>query len=272
MSAQFPNPAELYEQFYGPAMFQPLTEVFVPFAKPKQGEPVLDLACGTGLVARHVAPLVGAGGKVVAVDINPVMLALARKLPAPAGAAIEWLEGDALAVDLSAYKFDLVLCQQGLQFFADRLAALKRMQNLISPGGRVALVAWQEIEKHELLNEFAVVESRHLATLGVKYDDLIAPFSLSDGEYIRALLAEAGFSKIGITSTTIEARFPSPATFAQNIETAYGAVIPAFVKDPAAFSAFVRAVEEETRGIVERFTQGGYVVFPMYANIAVAYA
>lgn len=271
MSAQFRNPAELYEQFYGPAMFQPLAEVLVTFAKPKPGESLLDLACGTGLVARRVTSLVGAGGKVVAVDINPAMLEVGRRQPTPAGTSIEWLEGDALTIDLSSYEFDLVLCQQGLQFFADRLAALKRIRNLISPGGRVALATWQEIEKHELLNEFAVVESRHLATLGVKYDDLIAPFSLSEAEHIHALLSEAGFSNIGITSTTIETRFPSPATFARNMETAYGAVIPAFIKDPPAFSAFVEAVEEETHSIVERFTQEGFVVFPMYANIAVAY-
>jgi ubiquinone/menaquinone biosynthesis C-methylase UbiE len=272
MTAQFPNPAELYERFYGPAMFRPLTEVFVPFAGPKRGERALDLACGTGLVARHVAPLVGEDGRVVAVDINPAMLEVARKQPAPAGAAIEWLEGDALMIDLSDHEFDLVLCQQGLQFFADRAAALKRLRDRIPSGGRVALANWQAIEEHDLFNEFAAVESRHLAPLGVSYEELIAPFSLNDADHIRSLLEAAGFSKVEIVPHSIEARFPSPKTFARNMETAYGAVIPAFVGDPSAFSAFVTAVEEETRGIVERFTQGDWVVCTMTANLARAYA
>jgi ubiquinone/menaquinone biosynthesis C-methylase UbiE len=271
MTAQLPNPAELYELFYGPAIFQPLTDAFVPFAKPKQGERALDLACGTGLVARHVAPLVGAEGKVVAVDINPAMLEVARKQPAPAGAAIEWLEGDALTVDLSAYEFDLALCQQGLQFFPDRSAALKRLGDRITPGGRVALANWQAIEKHDLFHEFAEVESRHLAPLGVSYEELVAPFSLNDADHIRALVEEAGFSQVEIVPHTIQARFPSPETFARNMETAYGAVIPAFVEDPSAFSAYVKAVEEETREIVERFTQGDFVVCPMMANLTIAY-
>ena len=101
----------------------------------------MDVACGTGSVARHVAPLVGAEGKVVALDISPEMLAVARGLPAPAGATIEWREGNAIALTVPDDAFDLVLCQQGLQFFSDRAAAVREMRrattsspSLLPPG------------------------------------------------------------------------------------------------------------------------------------------
>jgi ubiquinone/menaquinone biosynthesis C-methylase UbiE len=113
------NPAETYEHYLGPTIADPWTRVLLEYAAPQPGERVLDVACGTGSVARHVAPLVGAAGQVVALDISPAMLAVARALPAPAGAPVAWLEGNAIRLDLSENAFELVLCQQGLQFFPD---------------------------------------------------------------------------------------------------------------------------------------------------------
>jgi ubiquinone/menaquinone biosynthesis C-methylase UbiE len=265
-----PSPAEMYEQFYGPAIFQPLSEKFVGLVAPQPGERVLDVACGTGFVARRVAPLVGEAGRVVAVDINPNMLAVARRQPAPEGATIEWVEGDAVALDLPAHEFDLVLCQQGLQFFSDRLAALRGMRQLLARGGRIGIAVWQGIDRQTLVAEFAVAEAPHLAPLGVPYDDLIAPFALGDADELRALLEAAGFSHIEIEPREFEARFPEPESFARNMETAYGAVIPAFVADPAAFEAFVSAVERETRDLVARYSDGYMVSFPMPTYFAVA--
>src|SRR3546814_8746500 len=94
----------------------PFTRVLLDCAGPQPGEKVLDLAAGTGSVARYVAPIVRAKGCVVAIDTNAAMLAVGRALPAPAGPPIEWREGDAMNLDLPNQAFDLVLCQQGLPF------------------------------------------------------------------------------------------------------------------------------------------------------------
>jgi ubiquinone/menaquinone biosynthesis C-methylase UbiE len=91
--------------------------VLLEYAAPQPGERVLDVACGTGSVARHVAPIVGTQGKVVALDVNPDVLSVARVLPSPSGATIEWLEGNAISLGLPDGAFDLVLCQQGYNFF-----------------------------------------------------------------------------------------------------------------------------------------------------------
>jgi ubiquinone/menaquinone biosynthesis C-methylase UbiE len=272
MTTQLPNPAEMYEQFYGPGIFQPMTELFVRYAAPKPGEHVLDMACGTGLVARHVAPLVGSRGKVVAIDINPAMLEVARRQPVPEGATIEWREGDAVTTELPDGAFDLVLCQQGLQFFSDKVVALQRLHKTLRPGGRIALALWQGIEEQSLAAEFANIEAHYLAPLGVSYDDLLAPFALGDVKEIRALLESAGFSQVNIVPQIIETRFPSPETFVQNMEIAYGAVIPAFVQNPSAFAEFVNTVERETKDLVRRYVQGNTVSFSMTTNFILAYA
>jgi len=112
MQDQKVTPAQAYEDYFGPAIFEPLTQV-LEYAPPQLGERVLDLACGTGIVARRVAPMVGVGGRVVGVDINPGMIEVAQAQPAPEGAPIEWRQGDALTLDLPDSAFDVVLLQQG---------------------------------------------------------------------------------------------------------------------------------------------------------------
>ena len=107
------------------------------------GDRVLDVACGTGVVARAAAERVGRGGRVVGVDINPGMIAVARSLPAATtGAPIQWHERSALDLQLTDVSFDVVVCQQGLQFFPDKAIALKEMRRVLDHGGRIAVSVW----------------------------------------------------------------------------------------------------------------------------------
>src|SRR5919109_4471287 len=114
------NAPEVYETELVPAIFGPWAPLLVAKAALHEGERVLDVACGTGVVARMAAPHVGTGGHVVGVDLNPGMLARARASSPPEGAAVEWREGDAGALPFSAASFDAVFCQLGLQYFPDR--------------------------------------------------------------------------------------------------------------------------------------------------------
>ena len=146
--ADIESPAEVYERYLGRAIADPFTRVLLDCAGPRPGERVLDLAAGTGSVARHVAPIVGTEGRVVAVDINAAMLAVGRALPAPAGPPVEWREGDAVDLDLPDQSFDLVLCQQGLQFFPDRAAAVREIRRVLTPEGRAVISVWQDLDHH----------------------------------------------------------------------------------------------------------------------------
>jgi SAM-dependent methyltransferase len=134
--------AELYERYPARYILGPWAPLLVDAAALARGERVLDVACGTGLVARIAAQRVGPAGRVVGVDLNPGMIAVARSLPAPIAAPIEWLERSALDLRLPDASFDAVLCQQGLQFFPDKLAALRQMRRVLVHSGRLALSVW----------------------------------------------------------------------------------------------------------------------------------
>lgn len=265
------KPAESYETFYGPAIFAPAAAILLEYADPRPGENVLDLACGTGMVARHVAPRVGSGGRITAVDLNPAMLEVGRALPPPPGAPIDWREGDAVDVALPQAHFHLALCQHGLQFFPDRGAALANVHGALRPGGRLALSVWQGMDRNTFFRDLAEIEVRHLASVGVTREEVEAPFSMHR-EQVVDLLHRAGFRDTQVAERSIEARFPSPDTFIRNMELAYAAVIPEFVDDPGAFEAFVDGVEAGSREVVRSHVRGDHVVVPMHMWVVTARA
>jgi ubiquinone/menaquinone biosynthesis C-methylase UbiE len=121
---------------------RPWAPLLVETARLTAGERVLDIACGTGVVTRAAAKRVGLTGRIVGIDLNPGMIAVARSLPAPIGASIEWLERSALDLQLEDASFDVVLCQQGLQSFPDKTVALQEMRRVLDRGGRLALSVW----------------------------------------------------------------------------------------------------------------------------------
>lgn len=262
------SPAELYEQIYVPAIFGELARVLLRHAAPREGEHVLDLACGTGIVARHVAPGVGPTGRVVAIDLRPGMLAVGRAQADAEGLAIAWKQGDALALEEPDGVFDLVLCQQGLQFFADRGEGLRQMRRVLRDSGRVGVAVWRSLEEHPVFAALAEAELRHLGGLGVTREDVVAPFSLGDADELHGLLEQAGFRQIGLVEHDVQACFPSAATFVRDIEYPYAAFMPQFAEDPAAFDAFVAAVEQDTQEAVQRCQVGNEVRFAMRAHLA----
>jgi SAM-dependent methyltransferase len=264
------SPAQMYEEFFVPAIFAPLSRLVLAAAAPAAGERVLDLACGTGIVARQVAPLVGERGSMVGLDLRPGMVAMARSLPAPAGAAVRWVEGDATALDFPDGSFELVICQQGLQFFGDRAAALRGIRRVLVDGGRAVIACWREVAPDSPMRGIAEAEVRHLGEFGVTMEDAMKPFSLGDAGELRRLLADAGFTQVELEEHLIEARFPDPDRFIENVESAYAAVMPHFAADPAKFRDFVAKITAETRYLVRQATRDGFVVSPSRTHIAIA--
>ncbi len=265
-----PTPAEMFDRYFGPALFIPWARVLLEYATPQPGERVLDLACGTGTVARHVAPVVGASGKVVALDISPGMLDVARSHPAPAGAPIEWRAGDATSLDLPDDVFDLVLCQQGLQFFPERDAAVREMRRVLTGEGRVALDVWQALDRHPVYEALCRAEARQL---DVALSDVASPWSLPDAGELRALLSEAGFQRIEIIARSLDAQFPSPERFVYLTLFAAAAFLPEFDwEDEASRTALIEAVTSEIEPVVRRYRSGEWLIIPTSWHIAVAYA
>ena len=134
------NAVEVYERYLVPAVFQPWAAILTGLALLRPGERVLEVACGTGVVACLTAQHVGPTGKVVSLDLNPGMLTVARAFASNLSSAIEWQEGDVLAMPFSKAAFDVVACQLGLRFFPDRPGALREMHRVLVAGGRLTLM------------------------------------------------------------------------------------------------------------------------------------
>jgi ubiquinone/menaquinone biosynthesis C-methylase UbiE len=131
--------AVLYQRHLVPAVTASWAADLVERVGLRRGERVLDVACGTGVVARAAAGRAGRTGHVAGIDINAGMLAVARSVPAGPGAGISWFEGSILGLPFRAGSYDVVLCQLGLQFFPDRPAALAEMRRVLVTGGRLGL-------------------------------------------------------------------------------------------------------------------------------------
>ena len=156
MSSQLSFP-EMYEQLLVGPLFRPSAEVILEEVALARGNRLLDIACGTGIVARLAKERLGDSGRVVGVDVNPQMLAVARSV-AP---GIDWREGSATALPLQDdEQFDTVTCQQGLQFFPDKRAAAREMRNALAPGGMLAVATWRPTVEMPLLREAGIREVR----------------------------------------------------------------------------------------------------------------
>jgi SAM-dependent methyltransferase len=273
-TTQTPNPAQAYQSYFGPAIFEPLAERMLAVAAPAAGEHVIDVACGTGIVTRRAAAHAGPGGRVVGVDISPAMIETARAIePDDDGSApIDYREGDGTALREPSGAYDLAYCHQGLQFFPDRPAGAGELRRVVRAGGRAVVAVWQGIDRHPLYAALADAEEPHLAALGVSLSrqELIAPFSLGGAGELRDLLHEAGFADVQVVTESIEARFADADRFVERLEYAYAAVVPAFAQDPAAFQAYLERIVADTRDVVAEYRAGDEVVVPMHANIAVA--
>jgi SAM-dependent methyltransferase len=202
--------AENYEQYLVPTIFGPWAENLLDLVEPKLGERVLDLACGTGILARLVAQRIGKGGRVVGLDLNQGMLAVARSI-APAD-PVEWQEASALSLPFEPGSFDVVVCQQGLQFFPDRPLALAEMRRVLRPGGRVGISTWRGIAQAPGFAVLAAAVSEEFG--GDTAAPLRGPFGLADESMLRGLLVDAGFRDVSIRSAVRTLEFPSIDAFA----------------------------------------------------------
>ena len=261
------TPAEAYERYFVPTIFIPWSQELLARAAPQPGDRVLDLACGTGIIARAVAPLVGASGRVVALDISPAMLSIARSLRQPPGAPIEWREGSADAELFREASFDLITCQQGLQFFPDRPAALAQMRRVLVPGGRLVLAVWRSPEHNPVHAAMNASRDRRLGTDAGTSRGI----SLGDAEELRALLDGAGFREVSIEPVVKTIRFASRDTYVRESLFASSAVLPELSKlDDAGHAALAAAIQEDVAPTLDEYADGDSLAFPMAAHIACA--
>jgi ubiquinone/menaquinone biosynthesis C-methylase UbiE len=202
------NATENYERFFVPAIGRPVASDLIQIAELRPGERVLDVACGTGVVARLASQQVGDTGTVAGLDINPGMLAAARDATPP-GVSIEWHEASAEAMPLPDASFDVVLCQMGLQFMPDKNAALREMRRVLVPGGRLILNVPGPTPR-----PFAIMAEALARHIGAEAGGFVNQvFSLNDTAEIQDLVSGAGFHDVSVEAETKSLRLPPPEEF-----------------------------------------------------------
>jgi ubiquinone/menaquinone biosynthesis C-methylase UbiE len=262
-----PNPAEGYESYMVPALFGPCAANLIQAADLRPGERVLDVGCGTGIVARQIASQLGPNSAVTGLDISPNMLAVARAAAAREGLAIEWREGSAEEIAFPESSFDLVLCQFALMFFADKSVALAEMRRVVTPNGRVLVSVWQGLDRHPFYQTLHnVIQQR------VGISPLQEIFALDSTDGLRALALSAGFQRIEIEPFSLTARFPNPDAFvAGEIEVDTAAIPSMQHLDARARQAIVSAITADMQSPLGEVTYDNHVVIPFHAHIVKAW-
>ena len=199
---------ENYERYFVPAIGAPAANGLIQIATLRPGERVLDVACGTGVVARLASEAVGTAGTVTGLDINPGMLAVARSTTLP-GMAIEWHEASAEAMQLPEASFDAVLCQMGLQFVSDKHAALSEMRRVLAPGGRMVLNLPGPAPQLFVIMGEAL--THHIGAEAAGFVNQV--FSLHDTAEIHTLINGAGFRDVSVQADTKSLSLPPPEEF-----------------------------------------------------------
>lgn len=256
-----PGP-QTYEASLVPRIFRPWAERLVDAAGLLAGERVLDVACGTGIVARTVAGRVGPGGTVVGVDVNPAMLELARKLADP---SIEFVESNAQDLPFEDSSFDVAFCQQGLQFFEHRAGALDEIYRVTTPRGRAVFAVWRGLDHHPAMAALDKVLTRFLPPQSLEGSN--APFALGDINEVRILFHDAGFSSVHIRTYISEVRFPSAKATLDGLTGAHAPIAWAVAElDEQVREAMYREVSESFAA----YTDDDGVLFPMTGALVVA--
>ena len=223
-------------------------------------EHVLDVACGTGFVARQAARRVGDLGKVVGVELNPAMLEVARQVSAY-HEPIEYLEGDASALPVHDTEFDVALCQHAIMFFPDREASVREMHRALKPNGRIAASVFRSTEFNPAFKHLITALERHA---GPDTSDFMrSPFIMESVEQMRALYEQAGFKEISVVNRIVTLRYPSVAHLVR-YETLN-------IADPALHTSETQdALNREMDTLVAAFIDDYGVVLPAQDYVVVA--
>lgn len=239
------NAAENYQKYFVPVIAGPAALGLVNQAGLRPGERVLDVACGTGTIARLAAERVGTSGRVSALDVNAAMLAVARSIPSDV--AIKWYETAAESIPVPDESFDVVFCGIGLQFFANKPAALREMRRVLKPGGRVYISTPVPTTFFDLFDRAI---ARHVSEEASAF--VHAVFSLNDPGEMEALLADAGFSSVSVQEHRASVQLPSAAEFMWQ----YISCTPLMAVFPPSGNAQSEALEREVTTAWEPWKHG----------------
>ena len=205
---------ENYDCYMGPMLFEPYAEDLVERLKMRDGMRVLEVACGTGIVTARLRAALPANAKLVATDLSEPMLAFAQRKHGGDN-TIEWQQADAMALPFADGSFDAVLCQFGLMFVPDKLAALREMHRVLAPRGQLLLNTWHELQHNDFCNIAHTTAMSFFENDPPRFYE--TPFSLHNREQLQSWLAAAGFNEIIVRPLDLPSVSPSAAEAAKGL-------------------------------------------------------
>jgi ubiquinone/menaquinone biosynthesis C-methylase UbiE len=260
--------AELYQRYLVPGITSKWAEDLVHRAQLRAGEEVLDVACGTGVVARLAAKKV-ASGHVTGLDLNAGMLAVARGVLSE-GAPVNWIEGSALDLPFPVGRFDAVLCQLGLQFFPDQPKALREMRRVVREPGRVALSVYSPIERTPGANAFVQALDEVLGPQASRIKR--GEHSFANPAQLEKLVREAGFGAVKVQTVVQTIVFPSVLDYVRFQLLATPMTVLLNDKIEPERQAIISSVASKAATLAaSSMLDGGKFTFPQEAYVAVAW-
>jgi SAM-dependent methyltransferase len=250
--------AEVYERCFVPAIFGQWAPRMTDAARVASADGVLDVGCGTGVLARRAADRVAAESQVTGLDRNEGMLAVARRLQPK----IDWRQGEATALPFADASYDVVMSQFALMYFPDRIAALKEMVRVLRPGGRLAIAVWGPYERATSYVILTEITQRRCGQAAA--DVLTAPFALGNQDTLRDLCNAAGIHGAVVALRDGTMTYPTIEVF---VETEVkGSPLEALL-DAESYHGLLQDAQEKLQQFC---TEGGDVIMPMDAFIITA--
>ena len=249
--------ATSYEALFVPALFKQWAPLVLSSAKVMPGHRVLDVACGTGILAREAATRVGPSGYTAGLDIAAGMLEVARSI-AP---AIDWKQGSADALPFSDQSFDAVVCQFGLMFFSDREQSLREMLRVLVPGGRLAVAVFDALSNIPAYADEVALLARSAGKEAA--DALRAPFVLGRKEELIRLANGAGIDAVKVTTHSGTATFPSVRSLVEADLRGWLPVMGVFLEE----KRIEQILAEAEQAMAAYVDEHGQAVFAVSAHI-----
>jgi ubiquinone/menaquinone biosynthesis C-methylase UbiE len=254
------SPAEIYERHTVQRFGLMGAWDLLDLQPPRSGDRALDVACGTGAVTRLVAERVAPRGRAIGLDVDTAMLAVGRTVVTHPNVA--WLQAGALELPFAAGVFDLIFCQQGLQFFSDRLQALREMRRVLRSGGRLGISCWRSVEDSP---PYAAIE-RALGRRLEPARSALPRFALGDGDQLQRLIQDAGFREVRVHRRTTLVEWPSTDLFVRAVAAGAPTMMGALgEQDETVLAAISAEVETDMHAFLQasgtlRFSMGNHHV------------
>jgi ubiquinone/menaquinone biosynthesis C-methylase UbiE len=232
---------ENYDQYLGPAFFEPYAADLVERVPWRDSVSILEIACGTGVVTRRLLERLPRDAKLVATDLNDGMISYAQDKLRGAD-RVEWKQADAMALPFADEAFDVAVCQFGFMFVPEKATAFREARRVLKPGGTFLFNVWDSMET----NDYARVAHQTILSSVTPEPPRFfeTPYGSFDRDEMRQLLEDAGFSNIDVTTVDLESVSPSARDAARGLVQGTPVFVALVKRDPAIVPSLVENVAQ----------------------------